>query len=63
MARTDVEAVWVGLDLGTSAAKGIALGGDGIVVGRAMAEYPTERPGPHASEQDPAQWLRACTEV
>lgn len=55
--------VWVGLDLGTSGAKGLALGADGAIVARAAADYPTQRPAPRGSEQDPAQWLRACTEV
>ncbi|HEY5430349.1 MAG TPA: FGGY family carbohydrate kinase [Solirubrobacteraceae bacterium] len=55
--------VWVGLDLGTSGAKGIALGTDGTIVARAAADYPTQRPAPHASEQDPALWLHACTDV
>lgn len=64
MARPpDADAVWVGLDLGTSAAKGVALGTDGAVVARAVVGYPTEHPEAHASEQDPAHWLRACTDV
>lgn len=56
-------AVSVGLDLGTSAAKAIAVDAEGAVAGRAVAGYPTMRPAPGASEQDPALWLRAVTEV
>ncbi|MGH2859577.1 MAG: xylulokinase [Solirubrobacteraceae bacterium] len=53
----------MGLDLGTSSAKGVALDATGAVAARAVADYPTQRPAPHAAEQDPALWLRACTEV
>lgn len=55
--------VWVGLDLGTSSAKAVAVGADGAVIARAAAGYPTEHPAPGACEQDPSLWLRACTEV
>lgn len=55
--------VWVGLDLGTSGAKAVALGSDGSVVARALAGYPTSRPQTQAAEQDPALWLSACTDV
>ncbi|HEX5195564.1 MAG TPA: FGGY family carbohydrate kinase [Solirubrobacteraceae bacterium] len=55
--------VWVGLDLGTSAVKAVALRGDGAVLARASTDYPTERPVPGASEQDPGSWRRACAEV
>jgi xylulokinase len=57
------DCVWVGLDLGTSGVKGIALGADGGVIARAVAGYRTQRPEAHAAEQDPARWLRACTDV
>ncbi|MGH2843405.1 MAG: FGGY family carbohydrate kinase, partial [Solirubrobacteraceae bacterium] len=54
---------WIGLDLGTSGVKAVALGTDAEVLAHAAAGYPTDRPGPQASEQDPADWTRACTEV
>lgn len=53
----------VGLDLGTSGLKAVALDRSGAVVGSAHAAYPSARPEPGASEQDPAAWLAALTEV
>lgn len=51
--------VWVGLDLGTSGLKGVAVGPDGRVLARAASRYPTHRPEPGAAEQDPADWMSA----
>lgn len=56
-------AVYVGLDLGTSGLKGVALDGGGRVLGRARASYQTARPAPGAAEQDPADWLSALAVV
>ncbi|MDA8291271.1 MAG: FGGY family carbohydrate kinase, partial [Actinomycetota bacterium] len=53
----------VGLDLGTSGMKGVALDGSGRVAARAQCGYPTSRPEPGASEQDPGDWLRATASV
>lgn len=50
----------IGLDLGTSGLKAVAVDAGGVVVGRARASYPTARPEPDAAEQDPADWLRAA---
>ncbi len=49
----------VGLDLGTSGLKAIAINAEGTVVARASASYPTHRPEAGASEQDPADWIHA----
>jgi len=54
---------YIGLDLGTSSLKGIALSESGMVGGRAQATYRTSRPVPGAAEQDPADWLRAAEAV
>lgn len=51
--------VVVGVDLGTSALKTVALGEDGAVLGVARREYPTARPEQGAAEQDPQQWFAA----
>lgn len=51
--------VFVGLDLGTSSLKAVAIDAAGAVVARAGAAYPTYRPEPRAAEQDPADWFRA----
>lgn len=55
--------VWLGLDLGTSGVKAVAIDADGAVVARGQARYPTRRPTPAASEQDPADWLDAVGAV
>ncbi len=55
--------VFVGLDLGTSGLKAVALGADGDVIARADARYPTESPAAGAYEQDPRAWARACIEA
>ena len=46
----------VGLDLGTSACKAIALDGLGTVLARASAEYPMATPRPGWAEQAPGDW-------
>ena len=57
------EAVYAGLDLGTSGCKGVLVTADGRVVARAAARYPTHRPEPGAAEQHPGDWLNAVTSV
>jgi xylulokinase len=49
----------VGLDVGTTGVKAIAVSPDGEVVGRAEEEYPLSTPQPGWSEQDPEDWWRA----
>ena len=51
--------VTIGVDLGTSGLKVVALDVAGQVVGRARASYPTVRPELGAAEQDTGDWLRA----
>jgi xylulokinase len=55
--------VFIGLDLGTSGLKGVALDETGAVLGHGSASYPTHRPAAHAAEQDPADWMRATGQV
>ena len=50
----------VGLDVGTSSTKAIAVEPDGAVLGRAQAEYPVSMPAPGHAEQDPELWWRAA---
>jgi sugar (pentulose or hexulose) kinase len=52
--------LYIGLDLGTSGLKGVALSDGGAVVARAQASYPTHRPVPLAAEQDTADWIMAA---
>jgi xylulokinase len=58
--RTDVV---IGLDLGTSGLKAVAVAANGEIVARATAHYPTARPVAQASEQDPAAWLAAVRDA
>ncbi len=53
------DTVWVGLDLGTSSLKAVALDGSGAAVAEAREGYDTARPGPGLAEQDPASWTGA----
>jgi xylulokinase len=50
----------LGLDLGTSSLKALLLAQDGVVLGEHAEGYPTHRPKPGWSEQDPEDWWRAC---
>lgn len=50
----------IGLDLGTSSLKAVAVDEGGRVVARAAHGYPTIRTQPGGAEQDPAHWLDAA---
>lgn len=52
-----------GLDVGTSAVKGLALDGEGRVLAAAEAGYPLSTPRPGWAEQDPEDWWGAASEV
>lgn len=52
--------VALGLDLGTSAAKALALDESGRVRARGAAAYPTHAPEPGVVEHDPRDWWRAA---
>jgi xylulokinase len=53
----------VGLDVGTTSVKGIAVDQTGAVVHVAERGYPLSTPRPGWSEQDPELWWRAAAEV
>jgi xylulokinase len=53
----------VGLDVGTTGVKAIAISPDGEVVATAEREYPLSTPRPGWSEQDPEDWWRAAEAV
>ncbi len=55
--------VLVGIDVGTTAVKGLAIDPKGNVLARAEAEYPLSTPRPGWSEQDPEDWWRATETV
>jgi xylulokinase len=52
-----------GIDVGTTAVKGLALDPDGRVLASAEAEYPLSTPRPGWAEQDPADWWTGATAV
>ena len=52
--------VLVGLDVGTSGVKAIAISPDGRVLASASEEYPLSTPRPGWAEQDPEDWWRAA---
>src|SRR3954454_13472311 len=54
---------FIGIDLGTSALKGVAISSDGVTMASARAGYPTQRPAVGRAEQDPADWTAAFGEV
>jgi xylulokinase len=57
------EPTLVGLDVGTSGVKGLAISPSGEVVATAEASYPLSTPRPGWSEQDPDDWARASEQV
>jgi xylulokinase len=46
----------VGIDLGTSSVKALAIDENGVIRGQAQQDYPTYRPAPDRVEQDPKDW-------
>jgi xylulokinase len=50
----------VGVDVGTTAVKAIAIDDEGAVLDRAEESYPLSTPHPGWAEQDPDDWVRAA---
>ncbi|SFS99447.1 xylulokinase [Saccharopolyspora flava] len=53
----------IGIDLGTSTCKAIAVNGDGDVVAKQSRDYPMINLRQGWAEQDPAEWWRATDEA
>lgn len=53
----------VGLDVGTSGAKAVAIDQTGALRASALVEYPLHNPKPNWAEQDPGDWRSATLEV
>ncbi len=55
--------VYIGIDIGTSGTKAIAIDANGKILGEATASYPLHQPKPLWSEQDPEDWWKATVET
>ena len=53
----------VGIDVGTTGVKALAISPDGEVLARAEVGYPLSTPQPGWSEQDPEDWARAAEDA
>jgi xylulokinase len=53
----------IGVDVGTSSAKGVAIDEHGAVLAEATHGYPVDMPHPGWSEQDPEDWVAATEAV
>lgn len=51
--------VYLGIDVGTSGTKTLAMREDGTILASASASYPLHSPKPGWTEQDPEDWYRA----
>ncbi len=58
-----MSAALVGIDVGTSSVKGLAIDGGGAVLASAEAGYPISTPHPGWAEQDPEHWWQATEAV
>ncbi len=56
-------AAFLGIDIGTSGTKALAIDESGQVLAEAMQEYPCHHPRPLWSEQDPQDWWQATQET
>jgi xylulokinase len=55
--------VYLGIDIGTSGTKTLAVDGSGKILAQAMATYPCHHPKPLWSEQDPDDWWDATVKT
>ncbi len=55
--------VYLGVDIGTSGTKTLAVRRDGTILAEANAEYPLYHPQPLWSEQDPEDWWKATVKT
>src|SRR5690606_8494882 len=55
--------IYLGIDIGTSGTKALAIDPQGRVVGSATATYPSSHPRPLWSEQNPDDWWHATVDA
>ena len=60
--KTDIH-MFLGIDIGTSAVKVVAVDENGAVVSQSAEELSVSRPGPLMSEQSPADWWAATNKA
>ncbi len=53
----------IGLDIGTTAVKALAVADDGTILARCEREYPLSTPRPGWTEQDPEDWWQATEQA
>lgn len=56
-------AIVIGLDVGTSGTKAVAIDEQGALLASALVEYPLHSPKPGWAEQDPADWRAAALDA
>ncbi|MEX2356982.1 MAG: FGGY family carbohydrate kinase, partial [Pirellulaceae bacterium] len=54
---------YLGIDIGTTATKTLAIAEDGSILAEASASYPLSHPKPLWSEQDPDDWWKATVKT
>lgn len=55
--------ICIGIDVGTSGTKALAINTQGKILAQATAGYPLHHPKPLWSEQDPEDWWQATVKV
>lgn len=55
--------IYLGIDVGTSGTKSLAINARGKILGQALATYPCYHPKPLWSEQDPDDWWNATVKA
>src|SRR5215813_8659971 len=55
--------IYLGIDIGTSGTKTLAINERGKILGHALATYPCYHPRPLWSEQDPEDWWHATVKT
>lgn len=54
---------FIGIDIGTSSAKGVLIDASGTLLASASRPYPLSQPNPGWSEQSPADWWTATRDI
>jgi len=57
------DSTYLGLDLGTSGLRGLLVGGNDELIATFEESYTSQHPHKGWSEQDPQEWVRACSQV